>query len=159
MPWPRSGATGQPIRRRLRWGLPPRAPEGPQDPDPHTRRERFRRTLGRHTETRTVYRTSIWNRRQFERLVVDYIDHYNRHRPHRSSRKNSAPTRLRRRLTTTFESELSLLDETTRSEIIELFDLHTSWDTWERLGRWQRLLVTRSKHLVATLVSNALAPW
>ena len=29
-------------------------------------------------------RTIIWNRHQLERLVVDYIDHYNTHRPHRS---------------------------------------------------------------------------
>ena len=29
-------------------------------------------------------RTIIWNQRQVERLVVDYIDHYNEHRPHRS---------------------------------------------------------------------------
>lgn len=29
-------------------------------------------------------RTIIWNRRQLERLVVDYIEHYNQHRPHRS---------------------------------------------------------------------------
>ena len=29
-------------------------------------------------------RTIIWNQRQVERLVVDYIDHYNTHRPHRS---------------------------------------------------------------------------
>ncbi|MFW2383981.1 MAG: transposase [Acidimicrobiales bacterium] len=29
-------------------------------------------------------RTIIWNRRQLERLVVDYIDHYNTHRPHQS---------------------------------------------------------------------------
>ena len=29
-------------------------------------------------------RTIIWNERQLERLVVDYIDHYNSHRPHRS---------------------------------------------------------------------------
>ena len=29
-------------------------------------------------------RTIIWNRRQLERLVTDYIDHYNEHRPHRS---------------------------------------------------------------------------
>ena len=26
----------------------------------------------------------IWNQRQLEHLVVDYIDHYNTHRPHRS---------------------------------------------------------------------------
>ena len=29
-------------------------------------------------------RTIIWNRHQLERLVVDYIDHHNDHRPHRS---------------------------------------------------------------------------
>jgi len=29
-------------------------------------------------------RTIIWNRRQLERLVIDYIEHYNQHRPHRS---------------------------------------------------------------------------
>jgi transposase InsO family protein len=29
-------------------------------------------------------RTIIWNKRQVERLVVDYIEHYNTHRPHRS---------------------------------------------------------------------------
>ena len=29
-------------------------------------------------------RTITWNQRQLERLVVDYIEHYNTHRPHRS---------------------------------------------------------------------------
>ena len=29
-------------------------------------------------------RTIIWNRRQLERLVVDYIAHHNEHRPHQS---------------------------------------------------------------------------
>ncbi len=29
-------------------------------------------------------RTIIWNRRQLERLVVDYIAHHNQHRPHQS---------------------------------------------------------------------------
>ncbi len=29
-------------------------------------------------------RTIIWNNRQLERLVVDYVEHYNEHRPHRS---------------------------------------------------------------------------
>lgn len=29
-------------------------------------------------------RTIIWNQRQLKRLVVDYIDHYNTHRPHRA---------------------------------------------------------------------------
>ena len=42
--------------------------------------ERWIGTLRRELLDRTV----IWNRRQLERLVVDYIDHYNTHRPHRS---------------------------------------------------------------------------
>ena len=42
--------------------------------------ERWIGTLRREFLDRTV----IWNRRQLERLVVDYIDHYNTHRPHRS---------------------------------------------------------------------------
>ena len=29
-------------------------------------------------------RTIIWNERQLRRLLVDYIEHYNGHRPHRS---------------------------------------------------------------------------
>ncbi len=29
-------------------------------------------------------RTIIWNERQLRRLVVDYLEHYNQHRPHRS---------------------------------------------------------------------------
>ncbi|MCP4963956.1 MAG: transposase [bacterium] len=29
-------------------------------------------------------RTIVWNQRQLERLVIDYIEHYNEHRPHRS---------------------------------------------------------------------------
>ena len=42
--------------------------------------ERWIGTLRRDLIDRTI----IWNRRQLERLVVDYIDHYNTHRPHRS---------------------------------------------------------------------------
>ena len=42
--------------------------------------ERWIGTLRRELLDRTV----IWNRRQLERLVVDYIDHCNTHRPHRS---------------------------------------------------------------------------
>ncbi|MDG2111206.1 MAG: integrase core domain-containing protein, partial [Actinomycetota bacterium] len=36
-------------------------------------------------------RTMIWSRRQLERLVTDYIAHYNQHRPHRSLAQR-APT-------------------------------------------------------------------
>ena len=42
--------------------------------------ERWIGTLRRELLDRTI----IWNQRQLERLVVDYIDHYNAHRPHRS---------------------------------------------------------------------------
>ncbi len=42
--------------------------------------ERWIGTLRRELLDRTL----IWNRRQLERLVADYIAHYNRHRPHRS---------------------------------------------------------------------------
>ena len=42
--------------------------------------ERWIGTLRRELLDRTI----IWNRRQLNGLVVDYIDHYNTHRPHRS---------------------------------------------------------------------------
>jgi hypothetical protein len=42
--------------------------------------ERWIGTLRRELLDRTL----VWNRRQLERIVVDYIDHYNEHRPHRS---------------------------------------------------------------------------
>ena len=42
--------------------------------------ERWIGTLRRELLDRTI----IWNRRQHNKLVVDYIDHYNTHRPHRS---------------------------------------------------------------------------
>ena len=40
-------------------------------------------------------RTIIWNRRQLKKLVVDYIDHHNTHRPtvHSTSYHPSPPTR------------------------------------------------------------------
>ena len=42
--------------------------------------ERWIGTLRRELLDRTV----VWNQRQLKKLVVDYIDHYNTHRPHRS---------------------------------------------------------------------------
>ena len=35
-------------------------------------------------------RTIIWNHQQLERLITDYIDHYNSHRPHRSLNQRPA---------------------------------------------------------------------
>ena len=42
--------------------------------------ERWVGTIRRELLDRTI----VWNRHQLERLVVDFIDHYNEHRPHRS---------------------------------------------------------------------------
>jgi putative transposase len=53
---------------------PPRAPMA------NSYAERWIRTL-RHE---LLDRTLIWNERQLRALLVDYIDHYNQHRPHRS---------------------------------------------------------------------------
>jgi TetR/AcrR family transcriptional regulator of autoinduction and epiphytic fitness len=63
---------------------------------------------------------------------------------------------LRRQLTRTFEPELSAFDRSTKTEIIELLDLHTSWDTWERLRSGQGLSIERSRQLVTGLVTQAM---
>ncbi len=42
--------------------------------------ERWVRTLRHELLDRTI----IWNERQLRALLIDYIDHYNQHRPHRS---------------------------------------------------------------------------
>ena len=73
----------------------------------------------------------------------------------RTQQANMA-ARLRRQMTRTFEPELSVLDRTTKADTVELLDLHTSWDTWERLRRWQRLSVKRSRQLVTSLVIQTL---
>ena len=49
-------------------------------PVANTFAERWIGTLRRELLDRTI----IWNQRQLERVVVDYIEHYNTHRPHRS---------------------------------------------------------------------------
>lgn len=45
-----------------------------------TSAERWIGTLRRELLDRTI----IWNQRQLERPVIDHIEHYNVHRPHRS---------------------------------------------------------------------------
>lgn len=45
--------------------------------------ERWIGTLRRELLDRTI----IWNPSQLERLVVDYLEHYNHHRPHRALRQ------------------------------------------------------------------------
>lgn len=76
--------------------------------------------------------------------------------PEIRTQQTNLAARLRRQLTRTFEPELSVLDRTTRADAVELLDLHTSWDTWERLRRWQRLSVPRSRKLVTHLVTQTL---
>ena len=49
-------------------------------PVANTFAERWIGTLRRELLDRTI----IWNQRQLHRIVVDFIDHYNEHRPHRS---------------------------------------------------------------------------
>jgi putative transposase len=49
-------------------------------PVANTFAERWIGTLRRELLDRTI----IWNQHQLERLVTDYINHYNSHRPHRS---------------------------------------------------------------------------
>ena len=51
-----------------------------QSPVANAFAERWIGTLRRELLDRTI----IWNQRQLQRLVLDYIDHYNIHRPHRS---------------------------------------------------------------------------
>jgi transposase InsO family protein len=49
-------------------------------PVANTNAERWIGSIRRELLDRTI----IWNQHQLERLVIDYIDHYNTHRPHRS---------------------------------------------------------------------------
>jgi len=67
-------------------------------------------------------------------------------------------THLRDQVATTFEPELGALDLDAAAETLELLDLHTSWDTWERLRTWQGLSVERVKQLVASLITQTLSP-
>ena len=86
-----------PVHRRLRRDLHNRTHQGPQDTRAHARGERVRPTLDPHPSSELPDRTVIWNQRQPERLVVDYIDHDNTHRPHRSLNQRPAqyPVRLK----------------------------------------------------------------
>lgn len=63
---------------------------------------------------------------------------------------------LREQLARTFEPELSALDADAADEALELLDLHTSWETWDRLRTWQHLSVERSRRILAELIRQAL---
>lgn len=76
--------------------------------------------------------------------------------PELQTQQTNLAASLRRQLKRTFEHELSALDSSAAAEVLELLDLHTSWETWERLRRWQRLSIERSLRLVIGLVTQAL---
>jgi putative transposase len=52
----------------------------PRTPVANTYAERWVGTVRRELLDRTL----VWNRRQLEQLLRDYVEHYNTHRPHRS---------------------------------------------------------------------------
>jgi AcrR family transcriptional regulator len=76
--------------------------------------------------------------------------------PELQNQQSFLAAHLRNQLARTFEPELSALDTDAADEALELLDLHTSWETWERLRTWQRLSVERSRQLVTGLVTQAL---
>ena len=61
----------------------------PGAPRANATAERFVRTA----RTELLDRTLIWNERQLRKLIVEYLDHYNDHRPHRGINQNS-PTNI-----------------------------------------------------------------
>jgi len=81
-------------------------------------------------------------------------------RMHRSPELQNQQTflaaHLRNQLALTFEPELSALGADAADEALELLDLHTSWETWDRLRTWQNLPVERSRQIVIDLVTQAL---
>ena len=66
--------------------------------------------------------------------------------------------RFRDQLAATFEPELSVLDADAAEDLLNLLDLHASWDTWDRLRTWQGLSPDRARQLVSGLITEALAP-
>jgi putative transposase len=60
----------------------------PGAPHANATAERFVRT----TRTERLDRTPIWNERQLRELLVEYLEHYNSHRPHLGINQNSPTT-------------------------------------------------------------------
>lgn len=81
-------------------------------------------------------------------------------RMHRSpeiqKQQTTLAAHLRDQLARTFEPELSALDADAADQALELIDLHTSWETWDRLRTWQGLPVERCRQIVVDLVTRAL---
>ncbi len=60
----------------------------PGAPRANATAERFVRTA----RAELLDHTLIWNERQLRRLLVEYLEHYNTHRPHRGINQRSPPT-------------------------------------------------------------------
>ena len=78
--------------------------------------------------------------------------------PELQKQQTGLAAHLRDQVATTFAPELDALDVDAAADTLELLDLHTSWDTWERLRTWQGLSADRAKQLVSGLITQALAP-
>ncbi|MEK9999512.1 MAG: TetR/AcrR family transcriptional regulator [Acidimicrobiaceae bacterium] len=78
--------------------------------------------------------------------------------PELQRQQTEVAAHLRDQVATTFEPELGALDVDTAADTLELLDLHTSWDTWERLRTWQGLSADRAKQLISALITQALTP-
>ena len=76
--------------------------------------------------------------------------------PELQKQQTSLAAHLREQLARTFEPELSALDTDEAGETLELLDLHTSWETWDRLRTWQHLSVEHSRQILTGLLRQAL---
>ncbi len=94
----------------------------PGAPRANATAERFVRTA----RTELLDRTLIWNERQLRKLLVEYLDHYNGHRPHRGINQNS-PTTIDQE-----PAEPVPIDRIRRQPILE--PPWVSWRLWGALG-------------------------
>ena len=76
--------------------------------------------------------------------------------PELQKQQKGLAARFRDQLATTFGRELSVLDADAAEDLLDLLDLHASWDTWERLRTWQGLSPDRARQLVSGLITQAL---
>lgn len=76
--------------------------------------------------------------------------------PELQTQQTTLAAHLREQVARTFDPELIALDTAEAGDVIELIDLHTSWETWDRLRTWQGLPVERCRRLVTGLVTQAL---
>ena len=86
-------------------------------PIANTFAERWIGTVRRELLDRTI----IWNRRQLERLVIDYIDHYNTHRPHRSLEQRPPTAALDQ--PTSVPANVTVLRTTRRDGLINEYEI------------------------------------